>query len=229
MNGEKTILLNRPRAAGLITLIALQMSIAIAQTDSRGPANALQGFSKNCNKPVRIEADTLEVRDKEKVATFLGNVRLVQGDTMLRSKTLVVYYVQSATDSAAPPSPTAGAGGEQQRIRRIEAKGGVIITQKGQTATGKTAIFDVTSNTAELRGSVILTQDRNVVRGDRLVVDLTTGVSRVESSKAGGAVHALIQPESPGEKTSSDIEKHAANSSPKSHQGVPPSEHSPLC
>lgn len=229
MSGKQTSLLCGLRAApGLVTLIALQMSIAIAQTDTRGPANALQGFSQNCNKPVRIEADALEVRDKQKVATFLGNVRLVQGDTKLRSKTLVVYYEQSPAGSADPMSPT-GAVGAQNRIRRIEAKGGVVVTQKGQTATGEPAIFDVLSNTAVLLGNVVLTQDRNVVRGDRLLVDLTTGVSRVESSKVGGAVHAFIQPDgNPGEKTKS-VERNAANSSPKSHQSLPPSEHFPLC
>ena len=32
-------------------------------------------------EPVSIEAASLEVRDKDRVATFSGNVRVVQGDT----------------------------------------------------------------------------------------------------------------------------------------------------
>jgi lipopolysaccharide export system protein LptA len=41
---------------------------------------------------VHIEAATLEVRDKDKTATFSGNVRVTQGDTGLRCKLLQVFY-----------------------------------------------------------------------------------------------------------------------------------------
>ena len=54
--------------------------------------NALQGFQQNRNQPVKIEAARLEVRDKDKVATFTGNVKVVQGDTTMHCKVLVVFY-----------------------------------------------------------------------------------------------------------------------------------------
>ena len=57
-----------------------------------GPANALQGFSKNKDEPVQIEAATLDIRDKDKIATFSGNVHVIQGDTDLRTRKLVVFY-----------------------------------------------------------------------------------------------------------------------------------------
>ena len=76
------------------------LSIAVAQRlssaqPSKGPPNALQGFSQNRDEPVQIEAATLEVRDKDKVATFTGDVHVKQGDTdhALQS-TLVVFYEQ---------------------------------------------------------------------------------------------------------------------------------------
>ena len=69
--------------AGIATVHAQQPS---------GPPNALQGFSQNHDKPIKINSATLEVRDKDKMATFAGDVHLVQGDTTLRSKTLVVFY-----------------------------------------------------------------------------------------------------------------------------------------
>src|SRR5205823_9447088 len=43
-----------------------------------GPPNALQGFSQNRDKPIKISSASLEVRDKDKVATFSGDVHLVQ-------------------------------------------------------------------------------------------------------------------------------------------------------
>jgi len=154
-----------------------------------GPPNALQGFSQNRGQPVQIEAATLEVRDKDKIATFSGNVHVIQGDTDLRSRTLVVFYEEEASPKsggikAAQPGP----GGSSQ-IKRLEANGNVIVTQKDQTATGDKGIFDMRANTVTLVGNVVISQGQNVLRGERLVVDLTSGVSRVE----GGRVQGLFQ------------------------------------
>ena len=46
-----------------------------------GFPNALQGFQRNRNDPIKIEANALEVRDKDKTAVFTGNVMVQQGDT----------------------------------------------------------------------------------------------------------------------------------------------------
>lgn len=172
-----------------------------AQTAS-GPPNALQGFSQNRDQPVHIEAATLEVRDKQKEATFSGDVRVKQGDTGLRCKSLVVFYEQggeSSEKSKSLQAATPGPGGEQ-RIKRLEARGGVVVTQKDQTATGDLGIFDMKTNTVTLTGNpVVMTQGQNVLRGEKLVVDLTSGVSRVESNKGGqGRVQGLFQPGSSG-------------------------------
>ncbi len=174
----------------------LAPSMAMPQA-MQGPPNALQGFSQNRGQPVHIESATLEVRDKDKMATFSGNVRVKQGDTGLRCKSLLVFYEQEDGDktggntgmTAASPGP-----GGQQQIKRLEAKGGVVVTQKDQTVTGETGLFDMKANTVTIVGNVVMTQGQNVLRGERLVVDLTTGTSRVESGKAGqgGRVQGLF-------------------------------------
>ena len=159
-----------------------------------GPSNAMQGFSTNRDKPVHIEAARLEVRDKDKVATFTGNVVVIQGDTELKCRTLVVFYEQDpnakSTTTVAPAN--AGPGGEQ-RIRKLEAKGNVVVTQNDQVATGESALFDMPSNTVTMFGKVVVTQGQNVLRGDRLVVDMTTGTSRVESGSSNGDGQGRVQ------------------------------------
>ncbi|MDB5580226.1 MAG: OstA-like protein, partial [Bradyrhizobium sp.] len=74
-------------------------------------------------------------------------------------------------------------------IRRLEARGSVVVTQKDQVVTGETAVFDTKANSVTMLGGVVLTKGKNVLRGDRLVVDMTTGVSRVE----GGRVQGLFE------------------------------------
>ena len=178
-------------AVAAVAALALASFGAVAYAQaSKGPPNAVQGFSKNRDKPVQIEAATLEVRDKDRVATFSGNVHVVQGDTTMRCKVLVVHY-----DNKTPggmTSATPGPGGQQQ-ISRLEAKGGVVVTQADQTATGDTGNFDMRTNTITLLGNVVVSQGGNVVRGERLVVDMTTGVSKVDAGASRGPVRMLIE------------------------------------
>jgi lipopolysaccharide export system protein LptA len=187
--------------AGSIALAMLAAGDASAQSAVKGVPNAMQGFSQNRDQPIQIEAASLEMRDKKKEATFSGNVKVVQGDTTMTSKALVVFYDQNQapavpaansknTKSAPIQSATPGPGGSSS-IRRLEAKGNVIVTQKDQVVTGETAVFDTKTNLVTMLGGVVLTQGKNVLRGDRLVVDMTTGVSRVESDS--GRVQGLFQ------------------------------------
>ncbi|ERF84494.1 MAG: lipopolysaccharide transport periplasmic protein LptA [Bradyrhizobium sp. DFCI-1] len=194
-------------AAFLLALFAVNS--ASAQGSMSGVPNAMQGFSQNRDQPIQIEAAALEMRDKKKEATFSGNVKVVQGDTTMTSKILVVFYEDKSTQTPAPaPAGTKGAAakgtapmqsatpgpGGASSIKRLEAKGNVVVTQKDQVVTGETAIFDTKTNLITMLGGgggqVVLTQCQNVLRGDRLLVDMTTGVSRVESES--GKVQGLF-------------------------------------
>ncbi|HTO66688.1 MAG TPA: LptA/OstA family protein [Bradyrhizobium sp.] len=186
----------------------LAVGHAAAQSTMQGVPNAMQGFSQNRDQPISIEAVSLEMHDKQKEATFAGNVKVIQGDTTMTSKTLVVFYESSqsgqgsgqgsgqpaapkAAAKAAPPmqSSTPGPGGASS-IKRLEARGDVKVTQKDQVVTGEKAVFDTKTNLITMLGGVVLTQGGNVLRGDRLLVDMTTGVSRVESDS--GRVQGLF-------------------------------------
>jgi len=173
-----------PIQVGLVALVALAtVAASAAAQPMSGPPNALQGFSVNRDKPVQITSTTLEVREKEKRATFIGNVIVAQGDTTMKSKTLDIYYDQDGGPGDARAAQSRPGG--QQQIRRLEAKGGVIVTQKDQTATGESGIFDMRANTVTLLGGVVITQGAQVIKGERLTVDLTTGVSNVEGGVSG--------------------------------------------
>ncbi|MET0867934.1 MAG: LptA/OstA family protein, partial [Pseudorhodoplanes sp.] len=181
----------------VLTALALAPAPALSQAAKGAPApasntgvpNALQGFSQNKEQPVQIEAQQLDVRDKDKVAIFSGNVVVTQGDTIMKCKSLHVFYDQEDAKGGAPKSSMKAAKpgpGGKQTIRRLEARGGVLVIQKEQTATGETGIFEMKTNTITLEGGkegVVVNQGSNVLRGERLVVDLTTSYARVESGK----------------------------------------------
>ena len=194
----------RHACAFALALATIAAGEAGAQSAVNGVPNAMQGFSQNRDQPIQIDAASLEMRDKKKEATFSGNVKVVQGDTTMTSKTLVVFYDSTQAPAAAPApanskvaaksapiqSTTPGPGGSSS-IKRLEAHGNVVVTQKDQVVTGETAVFDTRSNLITMLGGVVLTQGKNVLRGDRLLVDMTTGVSRVESDS--GRVQGLFQ------------------------------------
>lgn len=198
--------------AQILAAIALLLmgAAVLAQAPSAGKGgaklpSAFQGFSRDADDPVSIEADSLEIHDKERYAVFIGNVVVKQGDSVMRSRELKVYYegtIRPATDGkkAAPASASSGKARNDpaQRIRRIEALGGIIVTNKEQKATGDKGIFDMPTNTATVSGNVVVSQGPNVMRGDRLVVDLKTGVAKLESSgkSGGGRVQGLFLPSS---------------------------------
>ncbi len=179
-----------------------------AGTASSGPARSLQPENKDA--PVQIEAATLEVHDKSKTATFSGNVQVVQGDTTMKCRSLVVFYGQEvglgestaqATSAPTVKSPL-GAPRGAQNIRRIEARGAVTVITKDQSASGDLGIYDLKTKTITLSGNVVVSQGQNVIHGERVVVDTETGNARVESGATGtsaggpgsGRVRALIQP-----------------------------------
>jgi len=179
------------RAGGFVVAMVAAAAIVASDTSAQqrssqgpGPQNALQGFSQNRDQPVKIQAATLEVREKEKQATFSGDVHVTNGDTELRCKSLIVFYEEDPKQpgmKAAEPGP----GGEKS-IKRIEAKGGVTVVQKEQNAFGDNATFNMRENVVTLTGNVVVTTGKDVLRGQRLVVDLTSGVSRMDQGRVEG-------------------------------------------
>jgi lipopolysaccharide export system protein LptA len=211
--------MTRRFATIVVTATACALPIAAAsQTFAQTPlapggvasSPAKPGQLENKDAPVQIEAATLEVHDKSKTATFSGNVQVVQGDTTMRCRSLVVFYGQEvgigeaggeAATGTAAKSPLGGTKGAQN-IRRIEARGGVTVLTKDQSASGDLGIYDLKTKTITLSGNVVVSQGQNVIHGERVVVDTETGNAKVESGGSGagasagtgGRVRALIQP-----------------------------------
>ncbi|MCS0502112.1 LptA/OstA family protein [Ancylobacter mangrovi] len=196
-----------PGLALLAAFGMLAVAPAEAQVSNNVP-NALQGFATNRDEPIRIDANSLEVRDQQKQAVFSGNVVVRQGDTTMRCKELVVFY--DGKGNGAAGNGAAGNGGKDSggdsssamasgnpinssSVRRLEINGSVVVTTKEQTATGDQGVFESAANTITLTGNpVVLSQGPNVIRGKKLTVDLTTGTSRFE----GGRVESLLVPNS---------------------------------
>lgn len=173
------------RSARLQWLAAFAMACMLLTpaVHAQDVSDAFSGLSASSRDPIQIEADELEVQDRDKTAVFRGNVRLVQGPTTLRASSITVYYNGRAT-------------GTNQQISKVEARGPIRVTSQDQTARGDRATFQMASQILTLTGNVILTKGGNELRGQRLIVNLKTGESRVEApnSQSGGRVRGVFLP-----------------------------------
>jgi len=213
--------MTRRLALCALFLILAAPTSALAQGPRPAASNTAPGILQghNNDQPIQIEAATLEVHDKSKMATFSGDVQVVQGDTTMKCQTLVVFYgteegsipakavatAEAGHPKAGPGQPPAMPQGAQD-IRRIEARGGVTVVTKDQNASGDLGVYDLKAKTITLTGNVIVSQGKNVLRGDRVVVDTTTGNARVESdTTAQNRVRALILPSKGANGTPSNV------------------------
>ena len=198
------------------TALLAAMLLFAAPVSAQTMSNSFGGLSQSSNDPIDIESDVLVVQDKQKIATFKGNVKAVQGTTTLRAKELNVHYVggdklnpgakkesKTASGEPAEAKPTSDDSDPNAKITKIEAKGEVVITSEDdQTTTSDWALYDLPSQQVTVGGNVVLTQGKNVLKGDRLVIDLKTGESRFENTGnaagGGGRIRALFMPKQDG-------------------------------
>ena len=133
--------------------------------------------SHDSNAPVDVDADRIEVQDQADRAIFSGNVRARQADMTLTAARVTVAY----TKTQARPGQQGGT-----QIDRLDATGGVVVTNPSERATGDYAIYDLNRKLITMIGHVVLNRGGNVVHGGRAVLDLNTNHATVDGSGVGG-------------------------------------------
>ena len=129
----------------------------------------------NRDQPVKIESSTLEVRDKQRQATFSGGVTLTQGETILKCKTLVVFYEDTAmapgkkgAPRKAPPQAQKGGrrtGGAADQARGSEGRR--LRDPEGSDRERRQRRVRSQGQYHLMTGNVVLTQGPQVMRGEQ--------------------------------------------------------------
>jgi lipopolysaccharide export system protein LptA len=191
--------------AGPILALSLLMTLlpaAAQQPAARAPAAAvkpaerttpLAGLGTNSKEPIKIDADRLDVFDKENRAVYAGNVVAVQGDTTMRCSTLTIHFDRQRAGGGTVQR-AAAASDQNDAIKRIECAGPVTVVSKDQVATSDKADYDRAGGRVIMTGNVALSQGQNVTRGERLVYDVNAGVANIEATPNGGRVRGLFVP-----------------------------------
>lgn len=181
-----------------------------AETNKPASRGGFGQFGENNKQPINIEADKLDVFQKENKAVYAGNVYAVQGDTTMRCSTLTVFFESrdnnnNSNKAAGAPKATTQApanGGSQapgqppgeSSVKRLECKGPVTVTSKDQTATANEAVYDRVVGKVFLIGNAVMSQGPNVTAGERVTYDVNTGIASVEPGAASGRVRGVFVP-----------------------------------
>jgi lipopolysaccharide export system protein LptA len=169
-----------------------------AQAQNRQPAAAgrrpdpFAGFGGNSKDPIRIDADKLEVFDKDQKAVYTGDVVAVRGTTTIRASTMTIYY-DNAKQGQGGQAANAGAPPTQDgALKRIEFKGPVNVVNCSQTASSNELIYDAQAKTVTLKGNAVVADGPNVQRGEVMVYNTDESVARI--TNPGGRVQAVVTP-----------------------------------
>jgi lipopolysaccharide export system protein LptA len=182
-------------------VLALLLPAATAAAWAQAGKERAVGFGNfgSSKEPIKIDANKLDVFDKEGRAVFSGDVVAVQGESTMKCTAMTVFYEQQNRTGGAQPTAAAPAGQtpSESAIKKIDCQGPVTIVSRTQVATGDNATFDRGANKILLNGNAALSDGPNVTRGERVVYDINTGVASIDT-KPGGRVRALFVPGSGG-------------------------------
>lgn len=174
-------------------VFALALAGIAAQTQAQAQSQAQESgrLAHDIYLPIEFSADRLEVIERDRIATFEGNVEAVQGELRLLADIVTVYFEVPDAGSETRPG-----------VSRIDATGHVVLSSPGERASGDWGIYDVNQKIITLGGSVVLNRGTTKIEGTRLVLDLEQGRSRMESSPQDGEderVRGVFQPAKPAD------------------------------
>ena len=130
----------------------------------------------NSTEKIRITADTLEADNKDHSFVFKGQVKVVQGETVVTADALSIRYrPKESPEDTETVSPSG-------RIEKIEATGNVIILFDGRTAKSEKAVYDGDQETLQLIGEKSTVIDGpNTISGSKITLYRNEDRIKVES------------------------------------------------
>ena len=139
--------------------------------------------------PINIEADRMVSQEQDNSVVFMGNVDARQGDLVIRTDEMTVFYHQEG-------------GGDSQKsssqVKKLICKGNVKISQGDWVGTGKRMDYYAKDRKVILSGDAKGWQGQNMVSGKTITYYLDEGRSVVESPTVEGTSDTKEGTDKPG-------------------------------
>ena len=135
----------------------------------------IQNKSTNqTDEQIQIVADKLITNSAEKFAEFVGDVRASQGNLVINSEQLRIYYHDD-------PDRNKNQIGGQESIKRIIASGNVQVSLEEYKAETDQLEYDPDTQILVFTGeNSTMTSGKNILTGSKISVDRKNGQIKVE-------------------------------------------------
>jgi lipopolysaccharide export system protein LptA len=142
----------------------------------------LWALATDGEQPIEVEADELEVRDKEKISIYQGNVTLVQGSLEISADRVVIHFNEAneliLMKMTGTPATFRQLNDDQQEI------------------LGEALPIDHTQSEPllELRDSARISQAGDIIESDLIRINTESSSMQAGSAESDQRVKMLIQP-----------------------------------
>jgi len=153
--------------------------------------NAAKKSKLDKDQPIHIVSDRLDAYNDKKLVVFSGNAVATQGDRVIKSDRLLLYYKKDQQGQEKRGSKDADNAGD---LEKIEAKGHVIVTEGERIVTGDDAVYYQDTQQIIMTGNPVMREGKNIIQGDKIIVYLNEDRGIVESTDKN-RVKATIYPE----------------------------------
>jgi lipopolysaccharide export system protein LptA len=134
---------------------------------------AATALESDVDKPIEVEANSVEIDEKSGKSVYKGNVVLTQGSIRLTADKVTVIQHEKKSDQIK-------AVGSPARITQKSQKGKSPI--KGRSSRVE---YDVDSNMLYLIGNAVITQDKDTFKSDRIAYDRKKSLIKGGTSAKG--------------------------------------------
>ncbi|MGN8118027.1 LptA/OstA family protein [Labrys sp. 22185] len=150
-------------------------NVVATQGESTLTSEELTVFYEAASLPGKQQADAAGASPAKPVAPSAA----LPADASSTALPADASSTAEAAEADAAPAP-------DNKVKKLVAKGNVVVTAPDQKATGDDGILDMETNIATLTGQeVVMTQGCNVLRGKKLVVNTQTGRATVTGGTTG--------------------------------------------
>jgi len=142
----------------------------------------LWALASDGEQPIEVEADELEVRDKEKISIYLGNVTLVQGSLEISADRIVIHFNEASELILMEMT------GTPATFRQLD--------DNQQEILGEALNIDYTQSESllELRNSARISQAGDIIESDLIRINTESNSLQAGSAESDQRVKMLIQP-----------------------------------
>lgn len=159
----------------VFALAFLPLALGAVEARAQSSADLFKGFQTGQKGPVNVEADSLDVveKDGQRISTFTGNVTVTRGDSVLKAGKISIFSAGSkkADDKAADAKPADAklADAKPADAKPADAK---PAAAKEEQALEGTLPGAGSFTRIEASGKVYVNSGQQTATGDNAVVDM---------------------------------------------------------